>query len=99
MQNNDSVVTIDEGSGAKSRPITSRFWLKGGRYRVTLPVDGWTHATFDRCQIGEASKPVQRELGSSGTTFFRLKQGFHRFVFGAPVDEQPKSAEITRVEA
>ena len=61
MQTNDVVVTIDGGAGAKFRPIVSRFWLKGGRYRVTMPEAGWGHATLDQCQIGEASKPVYIE--------------------------------------
>jgi hypothetical protein len=80
MQTNDGIVTIDEGAGEKSRPIGSRFWLKGGRYRVKMPGDGWGHATLDQCQIGEASKPAHIENpGPAGTIFFCLKQGFYRF--------------------
>jgi hypothetical protein len=101
MQTNDGLVTIDEGDGVKSRPISSRFWLKGGRYRVKMPCDGsWEHATLDQCQIGEASKPAHSESpGPVGTIFFRLKQGFYRIVLAGPIEEQPKSVEITRVEA
>jgi hypothetical protein len=100
VDKNDGVMTIDEGDGVKSRPIASRFWLKGGRYRVTMPGDGWGHATLDQCQIGEASKPVSKtDLGPAGTIHFRLKQGFYRFVLAGPVELQPKSAEITRLEA
>jgi hypothetical protein len=99
MQTNTGVVTIDEGAGAKSRPILSRFWLKGGRYRVTIPEEGWGHATLDQCQIGEASKPAYIENpGPAGTIFFRLDQGFYRFVLTEPIEMQPKSAEIMRLE-
>jgi hypothetical protein len=99
MQTNTGVVTIDEGAGAKSRPILSRFWLKGGRYRVTIPEEGWGHATLDQCQIGEASKPAHIENpGPAGTIFFRLDQGFYRFVLTEPIEMQPKSAEIMRLE-
>ena len=100
MQTNGGVVTIDEGAGAKSRPIASRFWLKGGRYRVTMPEEEWGHATLDKCQIGEVSKPARIENpGPAGTIFFRLEQGFYRFVLTEPIEMQPKSAEITRLEA
>ena len=100
MPENGGTVTIDEGDGVKSRPITSRFWLKGGRYRVTLAGDGWLNVTLDQCQIGDASKPATiLNLGSAGAIYFRLKQGFHRFVLKGPVEEQPKSAEIARLEA
>ncbi len=103
MQTNDGIVTIDEGGGlreplVKSRPIVSRFWLKGGQYRVTIPGEGWVHTTLDQCQIGEASKPATgRRLGPVGTMSFSLKQGFYKFVLLGPVDSQPKSAEIIRV--
>ena len=99
-QPNDGVVTIDEGETVKSRPITSRFWLKGGRYRVKLSGDGWVNATLDQCQIGEASKPADiLNLGSAGAIYFRLTQGFYRFVLKGPVEEQPKAGEIVRLEA
>ena len=99
MQTNDGVVTIYEGAGVKSRPIVSRFWLKGGQYRVTIPGEGWGHATLDQCQIGEASKPAHIEKpGPVGTIFFRLKQGFYRFALSGPIEMQPSSAEITRLE-
>lgn len=99
MQTNDGVVTIDEGDGVKSRPIASRFWLKGGRYRVAMPGGGgWGHATLDQCQIGEASKPAYIENpGPAGTIFFSLKQGFYRFALVGSIEVQPKSAEITRI--
>jgi hypothetical protein len=99
-EKNDGAMTIDEGDGVKSRPISSRFWLKGGHYRVKMPSEGWGHATLDQCQIGEASKPAHIENpGPAGTIFFRLKQGFYRFVLAGPIEMQPKSAEITRIEA
>ena len=103
MQTNDGIVTIDEGGGlsdalVKSRPIVSRFWLKGGQYHVTIPGEGWGQTTLDQCQIGEASKPAAgTHLGLAGTKSFSLKQGFYRFVLLGPVDSQPKSAEIIRV--
>jgi len=98
MQANEGVMTIEEGDGVKSRPITSHFWLKGGRYRVTIPDDGWEYATLDQCQVGEASKPASRtRLGPRGTTFFNLRQGFYRFALAGSIEKQPKSAEIARV--
>jgi len=100
MQTNDGVVTIDEGNGVKSRPITSRFWLKGGRYRVRLPGEGWSFAALDQCQIGEASKPANiMNLGSEGAIYFRLDKGFYRFALAGPIENQPRSGEIARLEA
>jgi hypothetical protein len=100
VQKNDGAVTIDEGDGMKSRPITSSFWLRGGKYRVQMPGGGWGHATLDQCEVGEASKPAHIEKpGPAGTIFFRLKQGFYRFVLAGPIEMQPRSALITRIEA
>ena len=100
MQTNDGAVTIDEGDGVKSRPISSRFWLKGGRYRVKMPSGGgntrrWTNAKSAR----QASLLYSESPGPVGTNFFRLKQGFYRFVLTGPTEKQPKSVEITRLEA
>ena len=104
MQINDGVVTIKEGDGVleppvKSRPIVGPFWLKGGRYEVTIPGEGWTSATLDRCQVGRESEPPRNAgSGAPGTKFFYLEKGFYRLMLKGPLELQPRSAEITRLE-